>query len=86
MNILKYTEKFTEKQKQQILKRDGYRCVMCVRGVKDSFELHVDHIQPKDKGGKATIENGQTLCKTHLFRKKFYRQTEIQKKNIYQSL
>ncbi|MGP1515486.1 MAG: HNH endonuclease [Bacteroidales bacterium] len=24
--------------------------------------MHVDHIKPKEFGGKAIIENGQTLC------------------------
>ncbi|WP_366145723.1 HNH endonuclease [Helicobacter sp. UBA3407] len=25
-------------------------------------KLYIDHIKPKDLGGKATLENGQTLC------------------------
>ena len=29
------------------------------------MELHVDHIVPRDKGGKATIDNGQILCSEH---------------------
>ncbi len=73
-------EDFTEEQKRIILERDGYRCVICGRGEKDGVELHIDHIKPKDKGGKATIENGQTLCSVHNFRKKNYRQTETGKK------
>ena len=73
-------EDFTEEQKKIILKRDGYKCVICGKGLKDGVELHVDHIIPKDKGGKATIENGQTLCSTHNFRKKNYKQTETGKK------
>jgi len=71
---------FTEKQKEIILKRDGYKCVICGRSAKEGYELHVDHIIPKDKGGKATIENGQTLCSMHNFRKKNYNQTESGKK------
>ena len=51
--------------------------------MQDGVELQVDHIKPKDKGGKATFENGQTLCATHNFRKKNYRQTETGKKNVY---
>ena len=31
-------------------------------------------------GGKATIENGQTLCAEHNFKKKNYKQTETGKK------
>ncbi|MDD3738985.1 MAG: HNH endonuclease [Lentimicrobiaceae bacterium] len=73
-------EDFTAAQKEEILKRDNYRCVMCGRGIKDGVELHVDHIKPKDLGGKATIENGQTLCAQHNFRKKNYKQTETGKK------
>lgn len=73
-------EDFTAKQKKAILKRDNYRCVICGRGKKDGIELHVDHIKPKDLGGKATIENGQTLCATHNFRKKNLGQTETGKK------
>ncbi len=73
-------EDFTSSQKEVILKRDGYRCVICGKGVKDGVELHIDHIKPKDKGGKAIIENGQTLCAQHNYRKKNYKQTETGKK------
>lgn len=73
-------EDFTEEQKQQILKRDDFRCVICGKGLQDGIELQVDHIKPKDKGGKATIKNGQTLCAMHNFRKKNYKQTETGKK------
>lgn len=73
-------EDFTKEQKQQIIKRDGFRCVICGKGLQDGIELQVDHIKPKDKGGKATIENGQTLCAMHNFRKKNYKQTETGKK------
>lgn len=73
-------EDFTNQQKQEILQRDNYRCVICGRGQNEGLELHVDHIKPKDKGGKATIENGQTLCSIHNFRKKNYQQTETGKK------
>lgn len=73
-------EDFTPAQKQEILKRDEYKCVICGRGKKDGVELHVDHIKPKDLGGKAVIDNGQTLCAMHNFRKKNYQQTETGKK------
>lgn len=71
---------FSEKQKRQILERDGYKCVICGKGKKEGVELHVDHIKPKDLGGKATIENGQTLCSQHNFLKKNFKQTETGKK------
>lgn len=73
-------EEFTPEQKNEILKRDGYKCVVCGRGKKDGVELHVDHIKPKYLGGKATIENGQTLCAQHNFIKKSLKQTETGKK------
>ncbi len=73
-------EDFTKKQKERILKRDKYRCVICGKGRKDGVELHVDHIKPKDLGGEATLENGQTLCAQHNFMKKNLKQTETGKK------
>lgn len=73
-------EDFTVTQKEAIFKRDGYKCVICGRGEKDGVDLHVDHIKPKDFGGEATIENGQTLCSQHNFIKKNLKQTETGKK------
>jgi 5-methylcytosine-specific restriction endonuclease McrA len=76
----KELEDFTEAQKQEIMKIDNYRCVLCGRGRENGVELQVDHIKPKDQGGKATIENGETLCAQHNFQKKNYKQTESGKK------
>ena len=73
-------EDFTPAQREQIFKRDDYRCVMCGKGQRDGMEIHADHIKPKNLGGEATIENGQTLCATHNFRKKNLKQTETGKK------
>jgi len=73
-------EDFTPEQKEAIFKIDGYRCVVCGRGVKDGVELQADHIKPKDLGGSAEISNGQTLCAQHNFQKKNYKQTESGKK------
>lgn len=78
--VNKKLENFSAQQKQQILQRDDYKCVICGKGERDGIELQVDHIKPKDKGGKAVIENGQTLCAPHNFRKKNYKQTETGKK------
>ena len=33
-------EDFTEKQKNEILKQDNYKCVICGKGRKDGIELH----------------------------------------------
>jgi hypothetical protein len=76
----KKQEDFTAAQKKKILEKDDYKCVVCGKGKKDGVELHIDHIIPKDKGGKATIENGQTLCSQHNFLKKNLNQTETAKK------
>ncbi|MBI4896632.1 MAG: HNH endonuclease [Candidatus Aenigmarchaeota archaeon] len=76
----KELEDFTGEQKEVIFKRDNYRCVVCGRGKVDGVEIHADHIKPKDLGGRATIENGQTLCAQHNFQKKNYKQTETGKK------
>src|SRR3989344_2251909 len=70
---------FTAVQKKAILERDNYKCVICGRVEKDGVDLHVDHIKPKDFGGEATIENGQTLCAQHNFIKKNLKQTETGK-------
>jgi hypothetical protein len=76
----KELEEFTPAQKEEIMKRDNYRCVICGRGIKEGVELQVDHIKPKAQGGKATIENGETLCAQHNFQKKNYKQTESGKR------
>jgi len=75
-------EDFTAEQKRQIFERDNYRCVQCGRRQDEGYELHSDHRVPKDKGGKATVENGQTLCSVCNFRKKNYGQTESGKKML----
>jgi hypothetical protein len=73
-------EDFTSSQKKQILERDNYKCVICGKGRKEGVELHIDHIKPKDFGGKAIVDNGQTLCAQHNFIKKNFKQTETGKK------
>jgi len=71
---------FTSAQKEIIFKRDNYRCVICGKGRADGVEIQADHIKPKDLGSESIIENGQTLCAQHNFRKKNYKQTETGKK------
>jgi hypothetical protein len=73
-------EDFTSAQREAIFKRDGYKCVICGLGPKDGVEIYADHIKPKDFGGQATLENGQTLCGHHNFMKKNFKQTETGKK------
>lgn len=79
-------EDFSPALKGQILERDGYKCVICGFGKKEGVELHIDHIKPKDLGGKATLQNGQTLCARHNFLKKNLKQTETGKKMFLQML
>ncbi|WP_104758934.1 HNH endonuclease [Helicobacter bizzozeronii] len=79
-------EDFSPALKKQILERDGYACVICGAGQKEGVELHVDHIKPKDLGGQASLENGQTLCARHNFLKKNFNQTETGKKMFIRML
>jgi len=82
-NLVKDNEQlfdFTDEIKKRILERDGYKCVVCGRGLKDGVDIVVDHIKPKDKGGLNTLENGQTLCTEHNLLKKNYSQTEMGKR------
>ena len=69
-----------EDVKEEIFRRDNYRCVVCGLGRKDGVEICADHIIPKDRGGTNTVENGQTLCAKHNLIKKNYSQTEAGKR------
>lgn len=71
---------FSPKIKEVIFKRDGYKCIICGRGVAEGVEIHADHIKPRDKGGKSTLDNGQTLCSQHNFLKKNLGQTTLGKR------
>ncbi|MCM8765808.1 MAG: HNH endonuclease [Candidatus Omnitrophica bacterium] len=73
---------FTPEVKEEIFKRDNYRCVVCGRGKEDGVEICVDHKLPKDKGGTNTVNNGQTLCMEHNLMKKNYSQTEAGKRFV----
>ena len=71
---------FSTRIKEEIFKRDNYRCVVCGRGRQDGVEICADHKKPKDRGGTNTFENGQTLCMEHNLLKKNYSQTEAGKR------
>lgn len=86
VNIRQDLEDFNPALKKQILERDNYKCVICGLGKNEGVELHIDHIKPKDLGGKATLQNGQTLCARHNFLKKNLKQTETGKKMFLQML
>ena len=47
--------------KQQVLERDGYRCVKC--GEERISTLEIDHISPWAISHDNSLENLQTLCK-----------------------
>ena len=83
----KELDDFTKEQKEEILKKDNYKCALCGKGKKEGVDLHIDHIKPKYLGGKSIIENGQVLCSQHNFIKKTLNQTETGKKmfiNLYE--
>lgn len=63
---------FSPEVKEEIFKRDNYTCVLCGNGRHNGYEIHADHIVPQAKGGKSTVENGQTLCSEHNLMKKRY--------------
>ena len=66
-------------------KTDDY-IIECDKEFKLLFSKYKNHIKPKDFGGKATIENGQTLCSRHNFLKKNLKQTETGKKMFIKML
>ena len=50
----------------EVFKRDGFRCLVC--GSQD--HLRADHIIPESKGGQASLDNLQTLCRSCNSKKK----------------
>lgn len=78
----KVLQEFPDEIKEEIFRRDGYKCIVCGRGREDGVEIHADHKIPIDKGGTNTVENGQTLCSEHNLLKKNYSQTEFGKRFI----
>lgn len=45
-----------------VFRRDNFTCQYCGRTVQDGTVLHIDHIQPKTKDGKLTVDNLITSC------------------------
>ncbi|WP_241848160.1 HNH endonuclease [Streptomyces sp. CB03578] len=56
----------TRKLRMQVLKRDGFRCVVCGRRASDhtDVELHLHHLVPWRMAGPTAEENLVTLCGT----------------------
>lgn len=52
----------SDEMRYDVLRRDGFRCVLCGMSAKDGAILHVDHIIPVSKGGKSELSNLRTLC------------------------
>lgn len=52
----------TEAEKEQIKRRDNYTCLCCYRNGGKGLKLQIDHIIPIFQGGRADVENSQTLC------------------------
>lgn len=49
-------------QRFRILSRDGFRCQYCGGTPQEGYVLHVDHVVPRSKGGKACDNNLVTAC------------------------
>jgi hypothetical protein len=75
---------FPPQVKEQIFKRDNYRCVVCGRGRENGIEIVADHKKSKSRGGTNSVENGQTLCTQHNLLKKNYSGTETGKRYFIQ--
>lgn len=55
-------DKVSPTVRQQVFKRDKYRCKICGKSSEDGSCLVVDHVIPLAKGGTNSIRNLQTLC------------------------
>lgn len=61
-----YLSKEWRAAKLAVLKRDGYRCVVCRCSVAGKGKSRVDHIIPRSQGGAPLDQtNLRTLCVTH---------------------
>jgi len=52
----------TSHLRDEVLARDGYRCVQCHKTKDDGVTLTLDHVIPFSRGGETTIGNLVTLC------------------------
>ena len=55
-------KKISKKLREEILERDGHKCVKCSTHGSPHNGLEIDHIIPVIMGGLSTKENLQTLC------------------------
>lgn len=63
-SIVYQRQLMTSNLREQIKKRDEYKCVYCGTSLDDEphLLLEIDHIIPVSRGGKTVPENLQTLC------------------------
>lgn len=47
--------------RKAVYERDAYRCVVC----QSWLDLTLDHVIPYSQGGPDTIDNLQTMCRSH---------------------
>ncbi len=52
----------SDSMRYDVLRRDGFKCVICGASQSQGVQLHVDHIIPVSKGGKSVMSNLRTLC------------------------
>lgn len=57
----KRRQEVTPKVRYRILKRDGFKCVLCGKTARDT-KLEIDHIHPISLGGDSSDKNLRTLC------------------------
>ena len=60
--IKKERAKLSDSVRYDVLRRDGFRCLICGATAQDGVKLHVDHIFPVSKGGLTEMSNLRTLC------------------------
>jgi 5-methylcytosine-specific restriction protein A len=54
-----------ERLRKQVLLRDNYLCLECLKDGRVTSANQVDHILSKAKGGKDNMNNLQSLCDHH---------------------
>ena len=60
--VIEGTTKSYLKLRFSVLKRDGFICRYCGRGVAEGTKLQIDHIHPRSKEGSLAIDNLITSC------------------------